>query len=413
MDTNYTVRRTRSGHITCEVRTGSKSIFLHSSYDPAKEANHFVKNHISQIKGKKKIFIYGMGCGYHIAALLQGIADDAEVTIDIWDFNVALYELLKDESPVRELMKDSRLTFHVTNNKTEIIDCWSQMDVNNDYILLHPASLEIIPAELSDLKEALGILQINSNNILINKDILNEQFVINLKAANIDKEGILYHLLPDLPVVLAGAGPSLEKNYKFLKKYKEKVLIAAVGNALGPLISQGIIPDFFVLTDACQDLYKQFYQIDKTVQREIPLFYLGTVAPEVVAMYAGSKIMLLQDQFRKANQLAAQLGIIPVKTGGSVATMLLDFSIYLGAKQVCFVGQDLAFTDNKTHIEGAMGYKTMKIHRSNTNLIEIDDYFLQKKVYAPQNLYIYKKWIENYIKDHPDIQFFKDRKSVV
>lgn len=406
MNASYVLKPTRSGHTTCDVTMNEKSIFLHSLYDPIKESRAFIQNHIKEIKGKKRVIVYGIGCGYHIIALLEALEDDQELKIDVWDFNVDLYEFLKKEKQLEAIVSNARITLHITNDRKKIIDYWSQVNENTDYILIHPASLAIIPTEYSDLKTALEIFQINTNNILVHKDTLNKQFDMNVKKANMDKMGILYNLLSNMPTVLVAAGPSLEKNFDFLKRYKNKVLIGAVGNALGPLIDHDIVPDFFVLTDSYEELYKQFYKIDKNIQKIIPLFYLGTVAPNVVDMYEGIKIMLLQEELEKAKNLAMELGVIPVKTGGSVATMLLDFSIYLGAKQVCFVGQDLAFTNNKTHIDGAMGYKEMTVDHYRSALLEIDDYFLQGKVSTPKNLYIYKKWIENYIEEHQEIQFF-------
>lgn len=60
----------------------------------------------------------------------------------------------------------------------------------------------------------------------------------------------LHRTLPkDVPAIIVGAGPSLDKNIEDLKLAKGKALLIACDTALKPLISHGILPDLFVVVD--------------------------------------------------------------------------------------------------------------------------------------------------------------------
>ena len=402
--TIFTLKQTKSGHVTCEANIDDKSILLHSSYDPMKEAQRFIEKQLERIKDKQRIIIYGLGCGHHVAEFLRTTQGD-HIKIEVWDFNVGFYEFIQQEKFIKDIVNDCRVTLHVSDKREYILGIWRNFNPETDFLILHPASLKIIPENLRDMQEIFEIFQLNIANMLLAKDKLEEHFSVNITHAKIDRHNLLNGLLANIPMILVAAGPSLQQNIALLRKYREQVFIGCVGTALAPLIKEGIYPDFFMLTDMDESLITHFAHIDRKIQELIPLFYLSTVAPSVISLYPGPKIMLLQVGMEEAEQIAKDLNTVAVKTGGSVATTLLDWMVCLGAKQICFVGQDLAYTNHETHIAGAPMYAKI-IDKDLQLLIEIDDYFLTGKVYTPWTLYIYKKWIESYIWQHKDVTFF-------
>ncbi len=395
---------TKTNEITCQFIFNNKRILLHSLYNPQKEAQEFVRSHIEQIRSKKKIIVYGLGCGYHISEIIEATRDTKQ-EIEVWDFNVEFYNFVKNEKQIVNLLNNARITLYVDDNQQQIMNQWKRFDDQRDYLIIHPASLIIIPESLYEFKNILETFKVNVNSMLMHQDKLKEHFDINVKKAKIDRQGLLNGLLETVPIVLVAAGPSLQKNIENLKKYQDKIFIGCVGTALVPLLTNNIMPDFFMLTDPLDSLSNQFSTVDFEKQKMTPLFYLGTVSPMVISMYAGAKIMLLQEGLTEAEKLAEDCSAALIKTGGSVATTLLDCLIQMGAKQLCFVGQDLAYSNKQTHSVGTANYTTISDNCLQM-LMELDDYFLKGKVYAPKNLYIYKMWIENYIREHSDIQFF-------
>ena len=397
-------KSTKSGHMTCQVTIGEQNVLLHSAYDPVKEARQLVANHIIKIQGRQRVIVYGLGCGHHVVELLKA-TEGSNIKVEVWEFNTDFYELIKGENIVNNVLMDSRVNVYVGYNKKKIVEKILQFNPNSDYIIMHQASVKLMPPCLKDIKEIFEIFQLNISNIDMERDKLNEHFAINITTAKIDSNNMLCRLLSNVPMVLVAAGPSLQKNITFLKKYHKQIFIGTVGTALEPLLKNEIIPDFFILTDPFEILSDQFTNVPERMQKIIPLFYLGTVMPKVISQYVGSKIMLLQQGMELAEKIARELNIVTVQTGGSVATTLLDWMVQLGAKQICFIGQDLAYSNNQTHIPSANSYQ-QRAENSLQSLREIDDYFRQGKVRTPDTLYVYKKWIETYIWQHPDIQFF-------
>lgn len=401
---SYVLKTAKSGHMTCQATIGKQNVLLHSAYDPVKEARQLVANHIDKINNKDRIIIYGLGCAYHIAELIEA-TKESNIKIEVWEFNTALYEFIKGQHIADHVLLDSRVSIYVSHDKNEILTKLLQFNSDSDYIIMHQASVKLIPVWLQDIKETFEIFQLNVSNMLVARDKLNEHFTVNAATAKLDKNNRFFKLLPNIPMVLVAAGPSLPKNMDLLKKYRNHIFIGAVGTALQPLVNHEIIPDFFMLIDPLEILSGQFANVPEAVQKEIPLFYLSTVMPIVVSKYTGAKIMLLQQGMEQAETLARELNMMTVQTGGSVATALLDWMVQLGAKQICFVGQDLAYSNNQTHTFGANSYKKLD-ENSLQSLKEVDDYFRQGKVRTAGNLYVYKKWIETYIWQHPEVQFF-------
>lgn len=394
----------KSGHMTCQVTIGEQKVLLHSAYDPVKEARQLVANHIANIQSKHRVIVYGIGCGYHVAELLKA-TEESNIKVEVWEFNTVLYDFIKVGNIANSLLNDNRVSIYVSDNKKEILEKLLQFNSECDYIIMHQASVKLMPSCLKDIKETFEIFQLNISNMDMERERLNKHFAINITTAKIDSNNMLCKLLSNVPMVLVAAGPSLQKNMIFLRKYQKQIFIGAVGTALQPLLNNEIIPDFFMLTDPLEILSDQFTNVPESMQETIPLFYLSTVMPRVISQYVGLKIMLLQQGMEQAEKLAKERNVVAVQTGGSVATTLLDWMVQLGAKQICFIGQDLAYSNNETHIPSANSYQQRAEH-SLQSLRKIDDYFKQGKVRTPDVLYGYKKWIETYIWQHPDIQFF-------
>ena len=72
----------------------------------------------------------------------------------------------------------------------------------------------------------------------------------------------------------------------------------------------------------------------------------------------------------------------------------------MGCNPIVFVGQDLAFTDNKTHSKATYS-KDITVSE---NLREVEDIY-GNIVYTPKNLYIYLRWIQNRINKEESITF--------
>ncbi len=74
-------------------------VYLHSMYNPKKEAETFIQNNIHQIRGQKNFLVLGLGFGYHIEALIKEIGS-RDYFINILEPSTSLINAFDDKRPL-------------------------------------------------------------------------------------------------------------------------------------------------------------------------------------------------------------------------------------------------------------------------------------------------------------------------
>ena len=237
---------------------------------------------------------------------------------------------------------------------------------------------------------------IKENNIERFSSILDENFKSNIENYNynIDK---LFGKYKNKNLYLVSAGPSLDKNIHELKKVRDTDIVFSVGRAVRPLLKANIRPDYIIITDPSERLYDM--QL-KGLDIDVPIIVLSTCDKNVMLNYKGIKYIALQNGYSPAEEYAENKGNLLVETGGSVATTALDVAIRMGFSRIVFVGQDLAFTDNKTHSKDTFSQSI----KNDDNLREIQD-INDSTIKTFKNLYIYLRWIQKRIKEENYVEF--------
>jgi len=93
-----------------------------------------------------------------------------------------------------------------------------------------------------------------------------------------------------------------------------------------------------------------------------------------------------------------------IETGGSVATTSLSVAEYMGCNPIAFIGQDLAYTNNKYHSDVACIEKNKNVVNDNNEYIKIKDIY-DNEVLTSSNLYYFLCWIEDFINRHKNKHF--------
>jgi hypothetical protein len=150
--------------------------------------------------------------------------------------------------------------------------------------------------------------------------------------------------------VLVAAGPSLDRNVHLLRHLKGRALLAVVGTALGPVVRAGVEPDLVFSIDGGEANEDHFRRVGP-----VPCagFFDVTVYPAVPRYLTGPRFFgVFHPHF--ADWYAAALGGFPhrYRTGPSVANAALNVLADMGCTDIVLVGQDLAYTDGRTHSRG-------------------------------------------------------------
>ncbi|GFI31613.1 hypothetical protein IMSAGC013_03010 [Lachnospiraceae bacterium] len=195
----------------------------------------------------------------------------------------------------------------------------------------------------------------------------------------------------DVPAFVVSAGPSLNKNIKELRRAKNKSFIIAVDTAVKPLLQEGIVPDMFATLDGIKPL-----ELVETEQaKELPLLTMVTSASAILDYHTGKKFFFDEGYIyvRKLFEMnGKRLEGFPI--GGSVATLAFTLACHLGFRKIIFVGQDLAYTDNKSHADGT--FQDAMPEENTEKFIRVPGNY-EKEVPTLKNLNGYRKWFGEYI----------------
>ena len=388
----YEIVKTKTNQSTLKINEEGRSYFLHSKYNPNREGENIAEENYDD--SIENYIIFGLGFAYHVEELMA-MAPNANFYII--ETNKEIFRLALDNVDLDNILENNKVNLYVTDNMDEIGQVLNEtLTKENIKIILHNSSFKAMPKDLIELKYLLEEFKMKENSIEKFSPLLDENFKSNIQNydANVD---ILFNKYKNKPLYIISAGPSLDKNIKELKSIGDRGIILSVGRAVRPLLKENIMPDFIIITDPSPYLYNM--QLDG-LEINVPIIVLSTCDKNVMLNYKGKKLIALQKGYRQAEEYAKQHNHKLIETGGSVATTALDVAINMGCNPITFVGQDLAYTDGKSHSKDTFS----KDMDSSKNLREIEDVY-GNIVCAPKNLYSYLRWIQNRIKIEKDIKF--------
>ncbi|MDR5659776.1 DUF115 domain-containing protein [Serpentinicella sp. ANB-PHB4] len=388
----YEVVDTKVGVPTVKINLENKRIYLHSKYDPYREAEKFAEENLDS--SVENYIVIGMGFAYHIENLIEKAPN---ANFYILETNKNIFRLALDYIDLNNILNNNRVKVHLSDSALEISDILRDLLFTpKSKLIIHNPSINIMSEELRDIKYLLEEFKMLSSSVESHSLIMQENFDsnINQRSKNVD---VLFNKFKDKPLYIISAGPSLDKNIKELSKIKDKGIIMVVGRAVKSLIKEGITPDIIIITDPSPHLYNN--QL-KDIDINVPIIVLSTCDKNVMLNYKGDKLIALQKGYLPAEEYAKTNNNILVKTGGSVATTALDVGIRMRCNPITFVGQDLAFTDSKTH---SVNTNSRDVIQSK-NLREVED-VNGNRIYTSKNLFIYLRWIQNRINQENDILF--------
>ncbi len=383
---------------TVKAEFKGRDVFFHSRYDPLNEAQAWLKKGVKAINKNQVVIVIGLGAGYHIQQLAESIS---EQTILIIEFNDTYFSWFKNSPFHSQLTRYNNVVLKRFNELTNVEKEKIFTSISSTNLLIHKSGLDIMPEEYKGIKEALEDIQFQQNSFQHQVDIMRLNFEKN-RMLNDQGIGDLTNMYAGKPMILISAGPSLDKQLSLLKKIYEQhqFVIGAVGTALKPLLNANIIPDFFAIIDPNPATYSQMTDIELPIT---PLFYLSTAYHETILLHQGPRHIVYQEGYTAAEKLASKKHEPVIQTGGSVATALLDIMVKLGAKSVALVGQDLAYTDGKSHANTSHARQNIKELEGSKQVM---NYYQTAEVHTAKNLTIYRKWFEKYREIHNELALY-------
>jgi hypothetical protein len=180
--------------------------------------------------------------------------------------------------------------------------------------------------------------------------------------------------LTGLPLIIVGAGPSLDKNVHLLRAAQGKAVILSVSRALRSLQSAGVTPDLAIALEPQQVAY-QFEGID--VARIHALAVDVTVNPNLFDVGVPRFLSFAANTHALGWMLDSVPGISELPTGGSVSCSALSLGIRLGCDPIVLVGQDLSFAGGTYYASNGVDADTRAVYDADSQSYMLEGYSAQ------------------------------------
>ncbi|GAB6158049.1 hypothetical protein JCM39194_12490 [Desulfotomaculum varum] len=346
--------------------------FLHSVYDPVKEARrlaeaNYRENHLH--------ILLGIGMGYLAREIFLKLGE-SDVLLIVEPNQSVFATALQHNRELQEILHKDNVFLNLGANQALF---HSQMSLlmgkgflgrvhvieHPNYTRLYPWLVDRITRLLKDIY-MMGLINLNTINTF--GELWQKNFLLNLYHAF---QSLPFSQLTNrlsCPVIIAAAGPSLTKQLPLLRGLKDKAFILCAGSAINSLLAGGVVPHAVVSVDGGEANYFHFKGLKIN---NIPLFYALTLHNEILEQHNGIKVVFnnFNSVFLTWTDKVLQRENGVVRGGFSVANFCLDIAWQLTVGPVCLIGQDLAYTGNRSHAEG----------NKNGRIIDLQDSQKQKR----------------------------------
>ncbi len=387
--------------IIFRVEKDNNSLYLGGKRNVKKPLDLWYERY-NNINKHAPIILLGIGSGIYLKKIIKETPKTVNVivyepspeiflklmeTVDLVDTirNRAIIFIIKD-------INDSDFGYAIDRLITiETIE-HLKVEIHPNYRMLFPDDILERTREINKRTDFLIVNEktgVAFSTVSARNQLINMQYVID--GYNTKK---LVDVIPyeNRAAILVSAGPSLNKNIEELKKAKNHIFILAVDTAIKPLVKAGIIPDAMITIDG----KKPLKLVDIDGADEIPIITSVTGNCDFVGHQKGKKI-LYYDGYILPQEAYLSVGkVLPsVYFGGSVACIGFSLLYMMGFNKIILVGQDLAFTNNRSHADGTFE-EIMPEEKTEGMLLVKGNY--EEKVPTRGDFKLYLDWFEDTIK---------------
>lgn len=363
------------------------------------------------------LYVYGLGLGYYYQAALEWLHADKDRTLIFVEDDLAVLHRFFELEQASELLNDSQVYIAYLRDPsvtTEVLDelYWhvalenAQVSALKFYEKTKKATFEKLCFEIdygSELKKALIEEYLEFGAPFFANCYQN---LLDLPRAY--KGNSLYGKFQNIPAIICGAGPSLEKNMELLKQLNGRALIFAGGSAINILNTASIQPHLCAAIDPNE---AQNVRLSNTQAYEVPFFYRNRLNPHALKTIHGPHLYLTgSGGYDIAQFFESKFGLegLDIDEGHNVVTFCLEIAKEMGCDPILFIGMDLAFTDRKTYSSGvvfdpAVEQKTLDYYANfeTTGLMHKDIY--GNPIHTLWKWISESEWIGEWAKNHPEI----------
>lgn len=329
--------------------------FLYPTDDPLGSARR--RASAARVAPRTLVFVPSLALGYGLAELTAGLPADCHVLC------VEADQRLMALARAVPLPQADALTIVRTDSPPRVaalleeLGAWRFRRVA--VVSLSAGSL-LYPRLYRDMRAALEEqIRLHWQNRLTTMR-MSRLWLRNLftNLALLPASGFLQELRSDRAVVVAGAGPSLERALPWIRRLRARVELLAADTALPVLADAGLHPDGVVTLEAQIQNLEDFLP---ALPRQAYLLGELTACPQALRLF--SRRYLFSSRFHPLqlfDRLAA-FGLLPtaLPPRGSVGVTAVETALRVTSGPVLLAGLDFAYPGQQSHARGAPAHRGM------------------------------------------------------
>jgi hypothetical protein len=319
---------------------------VHSPRNPHGEAQRqvaYLKGHPGAVS-----VVFGLGAGYHIQALIE---DDPEALALVFEPDPevpALFETLpqaRQDFARRVRIATDPEQFSLMLQET-VLD---ERPAAPCLRFIHPVYGRLFPKASARFTQTLDMVFTHKRSNLTTLDELLPYWLAMIEhnfpyCIHLPEATSLAGRLTGLPVLVVGAGPSLDEVLPTLSGLAGRFLVVAASSALKPLAEAGVQPHLVVALDS-RHLGPW---LDNDYLADSVLVAASTSHPETFTYRSlATAVFHIRPWLNRIFGSGATLA-----TGGHAGSAAFTLALWSGANPIILVGQDLSFRPEATHARG-------------------------------------------------------------
>ena len=407
----YITEPSKQGELTVKLN----NIYLHSKYDPIKEANRVVDILLLDKTELDIIILYGCGLGYVARALYERVLKNqtsAELPYIIYiEADIKIFLTSIQYLDWTEICANDHFKFFLEAEKNVIASFIQSIPTKRIRYYYHRPCYRFSEEYYKEVQNYIIYIldrkDMNTATFTRFQKVWTKNIIYNLPCYLYSKPiNKLTGIAKNATCIVIAGGPTLENCIPYLHSIKDKVVIIAVDTVYKFLKRHSIIPDVIVTIDPQFWNYKYLENEridDSIIIAESSVYHkILQIAPKH-NYFIGSSIFPIAKYFGVDDNRGILLA------GCSVSTTAFDTARIMGCENIILLGLDLSFPERMTHFKGAF---------FETNFLNFSDYFhtaehatydylchtplqviqaTNGKVFTDQKMVLFKKWFDREI----------------
>jgi hypothetical protein len=368
---------------TLKIKKDNKTVYLHSKYDPDKEAELIIDKlaEREEITESTHVIFYGLGLGYHLDVFFRRFPQ-IEFSIYEPSFDVLIHYL--NQKSLKNLPLKQLITIQCEGDNNgmcalfnALINGGKKQSIICDLPSYQKIFAEEYTAFLNQFREVVKSMRssMHTNYAFKKRWILNS--VINFKEVLTTPNILMENnaVFKGQTAIMVAAGPSLDYEIENLKLIKENrsAYIFSVGSAINTLLHHHVLPDVVCTYDPTKENQLVFKTMNELNETSIPMIFGSSVGFETLEEYKGLKYHTITSQDAISHyflKVKNDQELITVSDAPTIAAVTLELIYKLGFYKVILVGQNLAYLNNKYYANGIDHQKTIEAEKEKGNYFQ-------------------------------------------